>query len=437
VVRPDLFAAATAVADAVLYEGYLLYPYRRSSAKNRVRWQFGVLAPRAVVEAAGPPDTGVAGSADAWYQRTECLLEAPADARLRVRLRFLQVQHRAIEARTPGGAFAPVDELEIDGQRHLTFDEARPREFDLDGRLDDLRAGRTVHVTTEGGEEVEELRDATGSVAGRIVRRSRAVPATVRLTVALVQAPFPLHRLRLVVENADTSVPAAVPRPEALRSSLVAAHCLIGVEGGQFLSLLEPPLWAAGAAGECRNVHAFPVLAGAGGGRDVVLSSPILLYDDPRIAPESPGPLFDSGEIDEILSLRALTLTDEEKREARATDPRAAAILDRVDDLAGEVWARLHGAVRSLRPVPREPECVLVGGTRVAAGSRVRLRPRRHGTDAQDVFLAGRTAIVDRVLLDVDGTRFVAVRLDDPGADLIADHGRCYQFTADEIEPLP
>jgi hypothetical protein len=433
---PDPFAHAGAVADAVLYEGYLLYPYRRSSPKNRVRWQFGVLAPRAFIEAAGPPDEGVAGSADAWYQQTECLLEAPhlPDAVLRVRLRFLQVQHRAVERRSPDGGHVPVDALEAGGARHLTFDEALPRQFDVEHRLADLLPGeRTVEVTAPGGTATEALPGA-----GRIVRGSRPVTARLRLALSPAPAPFPLHRLRIVVENTVDDVAADVPRPEALRASLVAAHCLAGLRGGTFVSLLDPPLWASAAAGRCRNVHTFPVLAGADAGRDVVLSSPILLYDHPRIAPESPGPLFDSGEIDEILSLRTMTLTDEEKDEARATDPRAAAILDRVDSLPAEVFARLHGAVRSLRPVPPEPDGVLVGGTRVTAGSRVRLRPRRQGTDAQDVFLAGRTATVDRVLHDVDGSRFVAVNLDDdPGGDLLQEYGRSYQFAPDEIEVLP
>ena len=76
--------SARSVADAVLYEGYLLYPYRTSSEKNRVRWQFGVLAPRDWIEARGPARETVAGSADTWRQRTECLLEARASARLRV-----------------------------------------------------------------------------------------------------------------------------------------------------------------------------------------------------------------------------------------------------------------------------------------------------------------------------------------------------------------
>ena len=431
-VQIDLFAPAAAVADAVLYEGYLLYPYRRSSAKNRIRWQFGVLAPRAFVEADGPADTGVAGAADAWHQRTEVLLEAPDDAEVTVRLRFLQVSRRTVEQRI-AGEWTAVDELGVDGERYLSFDEALPREFGVVARLADLTAGaREVGLSAVGERTVEPLADGTA----RIVRESRTVTAGLRLEVEPAAAPFRLHRLRVVVENTSTAAPAS--RPEALRISLVAAHTLLAVRAGRFVSLLDPPLWATDAARTCRNVHTFPVLCGRDDGPDVVLSSPIILYDHPRIAPESPGPLFDSGEIDEILSLRTLTLTEEEKREARATDPQAAALIDRVDSLPDEVLARLHGAVRSLRPVRSQPEPLVVGGVRLGAGSRVRLRPRRHGTDAQDLFLAGRTATVDEVLDDVDGSRFVAVTLDDdPGADLLRDYGRHYQFSPDEIEALP
>jgi hypothetical protein len=431
-VQIDLFAPAAAVADAVLYEGYLLYPYRRSSAKNRIRWQFGVLAPRAFVEVDGPSDTGVAGAADAWHQRTEVLLEAPDDAEVSVRLRFLQVSRRTVEQRI-AGEWTAVDELEADGERYLSFDEALPREFDVVARLADLTAGpHEVGLTAAGERTVELLGDGTA----RVVRESRTVTAGLRLEAEPAAAPFRLHRLRVIVENTSTGSPPS--RPDALRVSLIAAHTLLAVRAGRFVSLLDPPLWATEAARACRNVHTFPVLCGRDDGTDVVLSSPIILYDHPRIAPESPGPLFDSGEIDEILSLRTLTLTEEEKREARATDPQAAALIDRVDSLPDEVLARLHGAVRSLRPVRPQPEPLVVGGVRLDAGSRVRLRPRRHGTDAQDLFLAGRTATVDEVLDDVDGSRFVAVTLDDdPGADLLRDYGRHYQFSPDEIEALP
>ena len=118
-------------------------------------------------------------------------------------------------------------------------------------------------------------------------------------------------------------------RAVALRRSLVAAHSLIGIDQGVFLSLLDPPEWAKPAAEACRNLHTWPVLIGEEGRRDAMLSSPIILYDHPTIAPESPGDLFDATEIDEILTLRTMALTEAEKREARATDERAAAIAER------------------------------------------------------------------------------------------------------------
>ena len=129
---------------------------------------------------------------------------------------------------------------------------------------------------------------------------------------------------------------------------------MLALDDGVFVSLLDPPADARGLAAGCRNEGTFPVLMGGG---DVVLSSPIILYDHPEVAPESPGDLYDSTEIDEILALRVLTLTDEEKAEARATDPRAAAIIDRCDDMPPEIWSRLHGALRSLEPLG-DPEAL-------------------------------------------------------------------------------
>lgn len=461
---PAGWESAGAVADAVLYEGYLLYPYRTSSEKNRVRWQFGVLAPRDWIEARGPARETVAGSVDTWRQRTECLLEAGASARLRVRLRFLHLQHRSVRRRGADGEFAEVGELEVDGERLLTFDEAVPREFDVAVRLDELDGREhTALITVPGGEDTEPWGPAAD---GRVVRTRWPLAVRLRLSIADAAAPFPVRRLRVEIENAVTDQPVDAGRAEALRRCLIATHCLLSVRDGVFLSLLDPPAWADAAAKECTNLHTFPVLAGENGGRDVVLSSPIIMYDHPGIAPESPGDLHDACEIDEILTLRTMTLTDEEKREARATDPRAKAIVDRADVMPEEVFARLHGAVRSLCPVPEGVEApadppappdraarwwdpgadeglspgrdaVVVDGLRVARGSRVRLRPRTGGTDAHDMFLQGRTARVEAVLLDVDGERHVAVVLDDdPGADLHEWYGRYHYFAPAELTPL-
>ncbi|OLT17011.1 hypothetical protein BJF79_18050 [Actinomadura sp. CNU-125] len=451
------FESVRAVADAILYEGYLLYPYRRSSGKNRVRWQFGVLTPRSWADAHGLDDTSVAGSAESWWQQTECLLEAPEDATVTCRLRFLQLQRRTVERRAPDGTFEEVGALGT----HLPFDEAVPREFDFAAPLAELLAGgRRFAVRAPAGAEREP---ADG---GRIARRRLDVDAVVTVSAARCDTPSPAYRLRVRVENGHAADRAAASRDAVLHWSLLAAHTMIAVVDGAFVSLLDPPRWAEDAARECANVHTFPVLAGPEGAREIVLSSPILLYDHPRIAPESPGDLHDATEIDEILSLRTMTLTDAEKREARATDPRAAEILDRVDGMPHEVFERLHGAVRSLGPLPkREPDpgpdhdpepdrtpwwdpgadasvspdtdTVTVSGVALSRGSRVRLRPRSHGTDPQDRFLDGRTAVVEAVLLDVDDACHLAVSLEeDPAAELNRWYGRYRYFAPDEVEPL-
>ncbi len=424
----DPFADVLPVADAVLYEGYLLYPYRRSSTKSQMRWQFGVLAPRDWIQAHGVPDPGVAGSAESWFQQADCLVEARGTARVRVRLRFLQLQRRQLAERLPGGELRAVDSLE--GQ--LSFDEALPRDIEVCAELGELLGDeRCQPIRVDGEENGEAVLDEHGTTVGRLTRTSWPVAAVLRMSAEPAAAPFALHRLRIRVENAVRLEEPGVARDVALRRSLIAVHLLLEVSAGRFLSLLDPPEWAAAAAAGCQNRHVFPVLAGPR--ENVMLCSPIILYDQPRIAPESPGDLHDAAEIDEILSLRTRTLTDDEKREARATDPRAAAIVDRADAMPAELMARLHGAVRSLGP----PDGVLVDGVRVGPGSRVRLHPRGRGTDAYDMFVAGRTAKVHAIRHDVDGSVHIAVTVDDdPAAELHEWYGRYFHFSPEEVQPL-
>ncbi|MEV4925425.1 hypothetical protein [Streptomyces roseoverticillatus] len=452
------FERVRPVADAVLYEGYLLYPYRRSSGKNRVRWQFGVLAPRDWAEAQGPEVPGVAGACDAWRQRTECLVRVTGpDPVVRVRVRFLQVQRKRVERRTETGGHVAVEALETDGAVHLAFDEAVPQECEIAVRMHDLLVGeREFPVAAPGGATTERV----GADAGRVVRERLPLRARALLRAEELDGARGLFRLRLSTENTGAAGPLAT-REEALRHALAATHTLLGGDGLCFLSLLDPPRWARAHAGRCRNLHTFPVLAGEPGSCDVVLSSPIILSDHPQVAPESPGDLHDAAEIDEILTLRTMLLTDEEKREARATDRRAAAILDRVETMPPEVFGRLHGAIRSLAPRPARPageggqepvpwwqdggddglcpatDSTLVDGVTVTAGSRVLLAPRGRGADAQDMFLEGRAAVVAAVFHDVDGGVQLAVTVeDDPAAELHGWYGRFHYFRPDEVRPL-
>ncbi|QGV77072.1 hypothetical protein [Streptomyces ficellus] len=476
-------AVARQVADAVLFEGYVLYPYRASAAKNRLRWQFGVLVP--------PAWTGEAEEHD--FQHTELLMEPKRGATLAVEVRFLHTRRRAVQRVCPGGGFETVDELRLDDRVIVPWDEGDEQTVRVAVPVDALSGeGVVVPFTRPAAEETEPVTDAAGQVVGRLVRRSEEVAGALRLSAAELDGPYRTRRLSLVVENTSGWTPdGAADRDAALSRSLVASHALLCLDSGRFLSMTDPPEWARTATAACRNLHTWPVLAGEPGGADLVLSSPIILEDHPAIAPESPGALYDATEIDEILALRTAALTDEEKREARGTDARAAAVVDLADSLPPEVLERLHGAVRSLREVttpaalpagasaevpvfttPAAPatadagtpsghvapggvtrpdtpwwdpgadaavdparDHVLVAGRPVRAGSRVVLRPGLRHTDAQDLFLTGRFARVEAVLHDVDGGVHIAVTVeDDPGADIRREQGRFLYFQPDEVD---
>ncbi|MFJ9419888.1 hypothetical protein ACIRPT_37890 [Streptomyces sp. NPDC101227] len=457
------FAAARQVADAVLFEGYVLYPYRASAAKNRLRWQFGVLV---------PPHWG-AEREEHSFQRTECLMEPRSGARLSAELRFLQAQRRTVQRLRPDGEFETVEELPLPDRVLVPWDEGV--EERITGIVDVaelLGAGRTLPFSRPAREETEPVYDADGQLVGRLVRRREETEGLLRLSASELDGPYTALRLTATVENTSTWTPdgPAADRDAALPRALVAAHLLLGLDTGSFLSLTDPPEWAKGATAACRNQHTWPVLAGEPGRTDVVLSSPIILEDHPAIAPESPGALYDALEIDEILTLRTAALTDQEKREARGTDPRAAAVIDLADTMPPEVLERLHGAVRALRDVtgpgpaaPADPapdvpglrpetpwwdpesdrsvdpvrDRITVDGRSLGAGSRVRLCPGKRRTDAQDLFLHGRSAQIEAVLHDVDGGVHLAVTVEgDPGADIRREQGRFLYFQPDEVAPL-
>jgi hypothetical protein len=456
---------ARAVADAILYEGYLLYPYRRSAQKNRARFQFGVLMPSAYREV---------DHCERADSQTECLLECAAAAEVLVLVRFLQLQRRTVEAVSPGGG-REVPELEVDGSVFTPWDEAVPREQRVTvavHRLLGADASTEFHI--EAGESAEDLTDSRGTPAGRLIRRWSDIRGVITLSAERVAGPYQALRLRLTVANRSEPDGPLRRRDDGLASAMIATHALIGVPGGKFLSMTDPPEWAAHEVAACANAGTWPVLAGPEDCSSLMLSSPVILYDHPEIAAESAGDLFDATEIDEILTLRTLALTDAEKREARATDPRAADIIDRLDTMPPEILERLHGAIRYLKSVPGRPAAavddpaaplpragtdggdhvpwwdpgsdasvspatdhVMIGGIRVARGSRVLMRPGARRADAQDLFLVGREALVEAVLHDVDGQVHVAVTpADDPAADLHARHGRFLYFAPDEIEPI-
>ena len=366
----DLFADVLPVADAVLYEGYVLYPYRASSIKNRIRWTFGGIYPRTYSHAQS--------GADRCRASTQCLVLGGLSA-LTVEVRCLELLSISNDA----------------------ADAARPCSFRHDfGTLASL-----VGTSIERAFSSERLH-------GSLELRVRALQDD-------------LFQVSLTLQN-ESNCPA-LERAQALADTLVAAHLLLAVQGGELVSLLEPPEGLEAAARSCEQQGLWPVLAGRKGRRDRMLASPIILYDYPEIAPESRADSCDATEIDEILLLRVLTLSDAEKAELRAGDARGRAILARAEALSGDEQLRLHGRLQ--KPT-------FEAGIRV--GERVLLRPKARA-DIFDIALAGRSATVRAVDRDFEDRVHVSVTVDDdPGADLGMQGlpGHRFFFFLDEVERL-
>ena len=342
------------IADAVLYEGYILYPYR-PAVKNRQRWTFGGLYPEAYCRAQA--------AGDAWSSQTECLVHGGQATAFEAVIRFLHLTERCVGEFVPPlpdwpGAgeppFRPVGTLRVGDRLFHAWQEAEEREVALDavtlGELSARPHRRTFAFA--GGRRLEPLRGPAGEVRGVLVREQHPLEGAVEVTAT---AAAGLYRVALVVANrAQLEDAGRKSRDEIVLRTLVSTHSILGVSRGEFVSLLDPPEDCREAAAACRNFGTWPVLVGADGATDTMLSSPIILYDYPQVAPESPGDFFDAAEIDEMLTLRILTLTDEEKRAMAGVDERAAALLARTEGMAREQLRGLHGTLRDLRPVTEE-----------------------------------------------------------------------------------
>jgi hypothetical protein len=351
-------ATVDKIAKAVLYEGYMLYPYRPSSVKNQQRWNFGVLCPLPYSEAQK--------GTEAWKMQTECLLEGGPQTELAIRVRFLQLAVRSIGElpipipEVPPGEvpeFRLVARLEVAGRVYQPWQEAVEREVSLPVyNVEALSHGAVGKVFGFPAEkEFEYLIDNIGQIAGVIVRERQTICGVIEVVGEQVENG--LFKVSVLIRNTTPFESAKESsRDQALLSSMVSAHTILGVKDGRFVSLLAPPVQITELAASCKNVGTWPVLVGEEGQCDTVLSSPIILYDYPQIAPESAGDLFDGTEIDEILSLRIMTLTDDEKREMSQSDERARQVLERTESMPVEQLMKLHGVLRGLRPLREESQ---------------------------------------------------------------------------------
>lgn len=426
------------VANAVLYEGYILYPYRASSKKNqRERFTFGRIYPHDYSTAQNDREP--------YRMQTECLVQNNShDAVLVVRARFLQPLAREIGKLCNGDrAFEIVPELTVDSQLYQTWQEAIEREVEMPTISLTRSTKRSYEFEFPAARTVEPIGDGRVAV---MVRRNASICGRIEVETTIIDQAASKISVRIFNE---TPLPneLVADQNEVLMRTFASTHTILHAAGGKFVSLLDPAPEYLVAAKECQNIGCWPVLVGdeTMHERDTMLSSPIILYDYPKIAAESAGDLFDSTEIDEILMLRVKTMTDQEKREMHNVDAQARQILERAENLSAEHFMRMHGTMRDVQPVneeffnpARRIESATVRGVELKKGDRVRIRPKKRA-DVMDMALEGRIAIIEAVEQDVDNqVHFALILEDDPGKDLgfLRQPGHRFFYRADEIDPF-
>ena len=333
---------ARKVADAVLYEGYMLYPYRPSAIKNRQRWSFGILYPPAYPE--------VKLGTERFFMHSECLLEATPEATVQIQLRFLHLDPRQY-AKYTDGRFEPMPSLIVDGQLFESWDQ--PAERSLNFHVESLASPQHFPFAFPGSTQTEPLLDRAGQVAGNVTRTQHEVNGSVSVSAETIDGSY--HKLIIDVRNATQMTESVSDRDSALLDSLLSAHVILTATNAQFVSLLDPPASIRDVVSGCRNIGNFPVLVGSAPEREMLLCSPIVLYDYPQIAPESASDFYDATEIDEMLTLRVMTLTDDETNAMRHADDHVRNLLQRTEQTAREQLIKTHGTIRSMRPVSEQP----------------------------------------------------------------------------------
>jgi hypothetical protein len=441
------------LVDAVLYEGFILYPYRATSKKNgRERFTFGRVYPESYSIAQH--------GAEPCVMQTECLLTTGSEGVVKASVRFLQPILREIGELIEQVAewnglepkSRPVPEFRIEDRLFQTWHEAVERRVEIPPLVLNAAPGHDRRLNMPfafpAARDLEPIRRQQGEMVGLVIRSQPAIGGIIEISTQRLEGTIIKVTARILNQTAMTE--SELLDPEAvLERTFASTHTILSIENGEFVSSVGPEDEFKSAARNCKNIGTWPVLVGDEDKRErsTMLSSPIILYDYPKIAAESAGNLFDGTEIDEILSLRLQTLTEAEKFEMRNVDEHARRLLERTDALPNDALLKMHGAMRKVEaPIEFDDffgastrlENVTVAGVQLKAGNRVRIRPKARA-DAMDFALEGQVAIIEAVEQDLEKRVHLALVLEnDPGRDLgmMRQPGHRFFYGVDEIEPL-
>jgi hypothetical protein len=409
------------VVNAALYEGYILYPYRQSSKKNKGnQCAFGCIYPKDYSDSQN--------GGDACVHQTECLVKTTGDSpSMTVTVCFLHPMMRdtdylTAEEKVSGGwqeCPEPGESWQEATEREIEFNLALGASCDEKPFASPFFISPTLTVENASGQTaVQRWQDG---LEGIIEIENKIVGPE-------------LHKVTIRVHNlTPMTADECENETTVLMRTFAFTHTILRATGAEFISLADPPNELAETARKCQNIGAWPVLVGdeGSGEKHTLLSSPIILHDYPQIAPESGGAFLDSAEIDEMP-----TMADEARLEMRHVDEQAWRSLKRNRETGGINFPRLQGQMPTT-PAKQMP-AVTAGGRELRRGSAVRIHPTRH-TNNFDTMLEGKKARVEAIEEDAEGQIHLALVFgDDPGESWGAPRQPELRFFCDleDVEPL-
>ncbi len=281
------------IADAILYEGYNLFPFRKSALKNRKRFNFGIVSPQSWAENR---------ENETYFQQTEALIfSEKEDFEISVKVRFLQIENQ-----------------NDDWQKVLP--RTVERKFNSAEVLKE-KSAFDFEFSTE-----ENFREISGEIE-IFAEKPEENPFKLNLNLS--------NKTDLENHFEENILP----------SSFVSTHSILQIENGRFISLLETKKELEKYAKSLENIGVFPVLVGDKEKQNAMLSSPIILYDFPEVSESSFDNFFDGTEIDELMVLSILALSDAEKEEIKKTDEKAAKILEKLEKADAQDLLKLHASM--------------------------------------------------------------------------------------------
>lgn len=334
------------LTKTLLYEGYSLFPYYRSSIKNQKPIPFGVIFPK---------DYHAFHEFSFSEIQSQTVLISSNELTVNIGIRFLHLRKTELFQKVNDAGdnhdFVPTGSFDVNGKTYQAGWQTIERKINT-GQLpiaDLLKESKTIPIEFDNMNEGEIIFNEEKEIVARQTTSVCAIKGNIKIKAEKINDKANAFRLTVTVINLTPVRNApAISRDDVFMESFLSTHIILQTENGIFISHQDTGDEWKDAIGACANVNTWPILIDKG--NTTLLSSPIILYDYPEINSKSSGILFDSTEIEEALLLHVNLLSDEDKKRIGSNDEKLQAMLNRVNSMTPEDLRAYHSMMKDSAP---------------------------------------------------------------------------------------